>query len=584
MDITLIIREQVVEAVKNLYQAEVTKESVLLNPTRKEFDGDYTVVVFPYSKAARKRPDMIGDELGKYLVEHVELIDNYNVIKGFLNLSIGNAYWSKFLHELSNLENYGYQKPNGKKIIVEFSSPNTNKPLHLGHVRNILLGWSTSKIKEAAGFEVIKTQIINDRGVHICKSMVAWEKYANGETPASSGMKGDKLIGKYYVTYNTVAEEQEKELEDGKEPPILTEARAMLKKWEANDPDVRALWAKMNSWVYAGFDETYANLGVTFDHIDYESNTYLLGKDVINKNLEKGIFYRKDDGSVWIDLEDAKLDHKLVLRSDGTSVYMTQDIGTAQQRYEKFKMDSMAYVVGDEQNYHFKVLFEILDRLGESYASDLVHLSYGMVDLPTGKMKSRTGTVVDADDLIEEVIQEARTNSEERGALEVSEEEKLEIWRRIGLAALKYHILKVHPKKRIIFNPAESVDLQGQTGPYIQNAFVRVSAVFRKFATDLDESLLLKYTDIEQAEKDILLLIRQFPEVITSAAKNYDPSEVAHFAYDLAKTYHKFYHDISILRAETEEAKAFRLVLSKVVASVLKTAMNLLGIEMPERM
>ena len=548
------------------------------------------------------------------MVEQVEQIESYNVIKGFLNLVVKDQYWIEFLQDINSQTNYGQQATNGEKVMVEFSSPNTNKPLHLGHIRNILLGWSTSRILEAAGYEVVRVQIVNDRGIAICKSMLAWEQFGEGETPNSSGIKSDHFVGKYYVLFEKKFQEEYKKWQQSEQGQAILndkqkegqdeaaffkaykntyfneyselgkEAKAMLLKWEEGEETTIALWKKMNNWVYEGFDITYDNLGVHFDKLYYESDTYLLGKKTIEKGLESDIFYRKDDQSIWIDLEDAKLDHKLVLRSDGTSVYMTQDIGTAQLRYADYGVNKMVYVVADEQNYHFKVLFEIMKRLGEPYAEGMHHLSYGMVDLPSGRMKSREGTVVDADDLMAEVIEEARSNSSERGTLiDLSQEEQANIIRMIGLAALKYFIIRVNPQKRMTFDPKESVDMQGQTGPYIQNAYVRIQSVLRK-AGEADLGEAKNYTTLEAQEKDIILQLFEFPNVIQTAAKDFDPSAVAAFCYDLAKSYHKFYHDLQILKAPTPEAKAFRLMLSTELANVLKFGMDLLGIEMPHKM
>ncbi|MEM7101793.1 MAG: arginine--tRNA ligase [Bacteroidota bacterium] len=584
-----LIKDGVTSSVNTLYGQEIDSSKIVWNLTRKEFEGDFTVVVFPYTKLARKGPEQVAKEIGDFLVANLDIVESYNVIKGFLNLVIADSFWKGFLEKVYNTENYGKIAPNGRKVMVEFSSPNTNKPLHLGHIRNILLGWSTSRIMEMAGYEVIKVQIVNDRGVHICKSMVAWLKFGNGETPESSGLKGDHLIGKYYVLYSKEETAQkaalaEQGIEDD-EPAILKEARAMLRKWENGDEDVIQLWKKMNGWVYDGFEATYKNLGVHFDKYYYESDTYLLGKDIIADGLGKGLFYEKADSSVWIDLSDVRLDEKIVRRSDGTSVYMTQDLGTARLRFQDFGAEKMVYVVGDEQDYHFKVLFEILKRLGEPYAEGLYHLSYGMVNLPTGKMKSREGTVVDADDLIHEVVYEAKSQSLERGELlGLEESEKEVIWKDIGLSALKYHMLKVHPKKSMLYDPKESLELQGQTGPYIQNAYVRVAGVFRNLASEFSASKMMEYEKLESHEKETLLLLHQFPAVVQSAASEYDPSEIAHYAYDLAKTYHRFYHEHSILKAPSDAAKSFRLALSQAVGNVLGSAMDLLGIEMPERM
>lgn len=614
MNILDTIQQGVIRGVEALYQHEITPKQITLNSTRKEFDGDYTVVVFPFTRMAKKKPEQIGEELGRFLVEHVEEITNFNVIKGFLNLTVSDDYWQSFLFDMAAQSDYGRHPRNGQRVMVEFSSPNTNKPLHLGHIRNILLGWSTAQILEAAGYDVVRVQIVNDRGIAICKSMLAWQRFGEGSTPESTNTKSDHFVGKYYVLFEQKFQEEyrawqqgpeglaayrEKAKEDQDEIAFFksfkntyfnehsalgAEAKDMLRQWEAGDPQTIALWKRMNNWVYEGFDITYDRLGVSFDKLYYESETYLLGKDAIEQGLQDGVFYQKEDGSVWIDLTDAKLDHKLVLRSDGTSVYMTQDIGTAQLRYQDFPVDKMVYVVADEQDYHFKVLFEIMKRLGAPYAEGMYHLSYGMVDLPTGKMKSREGTVVDADDLMHEVIEEARQNAQERGTLtEVTAEEQSAIIRQVGLAALKFFIIKVQPRKRMTFDPKESVDMQGQTGPYVQNAYVRIQSVLRK-AGSWDLAFAKKYQQLETAEKDLIANLFAFPEVIRLAAEEYDPSTVANFCFDLAKAYHRFYHDYSILRAESEEAKAFRLVLSQGIAQVLQQGMYLLGIDMPARM
>lgn len=614
MNIIELIQEGVIRGIRHLYGAEISADQVAINSTRKEFEGDYTVVAFAFTRFARKKPDEIAEELGAYLAREVETIERYNVIKGFLNLSLSDTFWRGFLEGICSDPSYGRHPSNGQKVLVEFASPNTNKPLHLGHIRNILLGWSTSRILEACGYEVVKVQIVNDRGIAICKSMLAWEKYGNGATPQSSGVKSDHFVGDYYVLFEKKFQEEykawqesgqaeevfEKQSENGQGREAFfkafkntyfneysrlgAEAKAMLLQWEAGKPETIALWKRMNDWVYQGFEETYDKLGVDFDKLYYESETYLLGKDAIQKGLEKGIFYQKDDGSVWIDLTDAKLDHKLVLRSDGTSVYITQDIGTAQKRYQDFGVDKMAYVVADEQNYHFQVLFEILKRMGEPYAEGLYHLSYGMVDLPSGKMKSREGTVVDADDLIAEVVEEARKNTVDRDTISgLPEEEQEAVVRQIAMGALKFFIIKVQPRKRMVFDPRESVDLQGQTGPYVQNAYVRVQSVLRK-AGEQRPGAAAAYERLEPQEKEILGMVYAFPELVKVAAVEYDPSSIANFCYDLAKAYHKFYHDLSILSAETEAAVAFRLQLSQAVANVLRQGMFLLGIEMPERM
>ena len=617
IDIIAAIQDGVVKGVKHLYDVDIEKDKIILNNTRKEFEGDYTVVVFPFAKIAKKRPDDVGAELGAYLVEQLETVSSFNVVKGFLNLVVEDAYWIHFLEEIYLNSEYGKGSSKPERVMVEFSSPNTNKPLHLGHIRNILLGWAVYKINKAAGYDVVRVQIVNDRGIAICKSMLAWLKYGGGATPKSTGTKSDHFVGSYYVLFETKFKEEYltwQQSAKGKEvyaknnvgdqeeafffksyknkyfneySTLGREAKEMLLKWEAGDSATIELWNQMNGWVYEGFDATYRRLGVAFDKLYFESETYLLGKETIEKGLADGVFYRKEDQSVWIDLEPAKLDHKLVLRSDGTSVYMTQDIGTAQLRYQDFEAQKMIYVVADEQNYHFKVLFEILKQLKEPYADGLFHLSYGMVDLPTGKMKSREGTVVDADDLMDEVIKEATINSGDRGTLEdLTDEEQAEIMRKIGIAALKFFIIKVQPKKRMVFNPAESVDMQGQTGPYVQNAYVRIQSVLRKAAQASIEynAVVEDALKLEVGEKDLISELYKFPDLIQQAAISYDPSMIANYCYDLAKGYHKFYHDHSILKAKSESAKIFRLKLSHAIANVLKMGMDLIGIEMPDRM
>ncbi len=619
MSITEIIQNGVIQAVKEIYGETITSDQITMNVTRKEFEGDYTVVTFPFTRIAKKKPGEIAEELGGFLVKNIPQVDRFNVVQGFLNLVVSDQFWRDFLLETAENESFGKQPSNGRKVMIEYCSPNTNKPLHLGHVRNILLGWSCSKLYEAAGYDVVKVQIINDRGIAICKSMLAWQKYGNGATPESTGTKSDHFVGDYYVMFEKKFQEEYKAWQQSPQGQAVLvekrkpeqsdeqffkdfkntyfnehsalgkEAREMLQAWESNDPATIELWKKMNGWVYEGFEETFKKLGVSFDKYYYESNTYLLGKDLVEQGLSSGAFYKKDDGSVWVDLTDAKLDHKVVLRSDGTSVYITQDLGTAQMRYNDFGAEKMVYVVADEQNYHFQVLFETLKRLGEPYADGLYHLSYGMVDLPSGKMKSREGTVVDADDLVAEVIGEARAAAEERGEVAgLSKEEQEETMRKVGLAALKFHIIKVHPKKRMVFDPKESVDLQGQTGPHIQYAYVRIKSVLRKAEGSgfgIGNSELAKsYGPIQPQEKELISQIYRFPEVINSAAADFDPSAVANYCYDLAKAFHRFFTDLSILKAESEEAKAFRLQLCGAVANVLKTGMELLGIEMPERM
>ncbi len=579
-------------AVQELYQAQLL--SVEFQATRKEFEGDITVVVFPMLRVLKGNPVQIGTQIGEYLVAHVSDVTGFNVVKGFLNIVIADSYYLDFFKGIQEEGNYGIKVPEGKAVMVEYSSPNTNKPLHLGHVRNNLLGYAVAKIIEASGKKVYKTQIINDRGIHICKSMLAWQRFGNGETPESTGLKGDKLVGNYYVKFDQeykkeitqlvaegVAEEHAK-----KEAPILVEAQEMLRKWEAGDDEVVALWKKMNQWVYDGFDVTYKNLGVDFDHLYYESNTYLLGKDNIQEGLENGVFFKKEDGSVWCDLTEDGLDEKIVLRSDGTAVYMTQDIGTAIQRVKDHPdVGGMIYTVGNEQDYHFKVLFLILKKLGYDWAENLFHLSYGMVDLPSGKMKSREGTVVDADDLISEMAKTAGTISEDLGKLDgYSQEEKNGLYKTIGLGALKYYILKVDPKKRILFNPEESVDFQGNTGPFIQYTYARIQSILRKAKETNVATTIGNSTVLHAKEKELLKCIQDYPATIELAAENHSPALIANYTYDLVKEFNSFYQQVSILGADTEEEKSFRVALSAQVAQVIKSAFGLLGIDVPERM
>jgi arginyl-tRNA synthetase len=615
MNIISILQEKIAAAVLALYGQEVAASSIKLEPTNPTFEGDYTYVVFPFVRFSKKSPEATGEEIGAFLKENTPEIVSSNVVKGFLNLVIGDQYWIDFLHGISSNKNFGKKPKNGKRAVIEYSSPNTNKPLHLGHVRNILLGWSCVKILESVGYDVIKTKVVNDRGIAICKSMLAWQLFGEGKTPQSEGIKGDHFIGKYYVLFEKnfkveyadwqktdLAQEvfdAKKKAEQNEEDFFSTykntyfneysslgkQAREMLLAWEKGDEETVFLWKKMNNWVYEGFNETYAKLGVNFDKIYYESDTYKLGKDTIEKGLAENIFYKKEDGSVWIDLTDAKLDHKVLLRGDGTSLYITQDIGMAPVRYSELHMDRMAFVVADEQNYHFQVLFEILKRLGEPYANDMYHLSYGMVELPTGRMKSREGTVVDADDLVAEVIEKSRLKGEEVGiAKELPAAEKEEATRKIGLAALKYHLLKVHPKKKMVFDPNESVELEGQTGPYIQYNFVRANGAIKKGqAESLDMELAKMYTDLKPTEKEIISQLFDFPTVMQTAADEYDPSSIASYCYNLAKAYSKFWNDVSIFKSEDIE-KAFRLELSQAVVNTLQVGMECLGIEMPERM
>jgi arginyl-tRNA synthetase len=580
------------KAIKNLYDIDVADADISLQETRKEFEGQVTIVTFPFTKFSKKSPEQTGNEIGVYLKDGLKEIFGFNVIKGFLNISLSDDYWLAQLNSEILSPGFGVFKPNAQKVMVEYSSPNTNKPLHLGHVRNNLLGFSVAEILAAAGYEVIKSNLVNDRGIHICKSMLAWQKWGNGETPESTGMKGDHLVGKYYVMFDREYKVQIEELkaagqteeEAKKNAPLIREAQEMLQKWEAGDEAVIALWKKMNGWVYTGFAETYKKLGVSFDKFYYESDTYILGKDIIEEGLQKGVFFRKEDNSVWIDLTDEGLDQKLVLRSDGTSVYMTQDLGTAQLKYNDFHMDKSIYVVGNEQDYHFKVLFTILKRLGKPWASGLYHLSYGMVDLPSGKMKSREGTVVDADDLMDEMEQTAKDQTEARGKLDgFDNEEKLQLFHTIGMGALKYFLLKVDPKKRLLFDPNESVDFDGHTGPFIQYTHARIRSVLRK-AGKIDNKITGQYQTLAKEERDLIVLLKQFPAVVKESAEAYSPALVANYVYELSKTYNKFYHQISILSAEDEPSKNFRLQLSDVTGKVINKGMKLLGIEVPERM
>ena len=583
----------VVAAVSELYGQTVAESSVQLQKTRPEFEGNLTVVVFPFVKMARKSPEQTAQELGQWLVEHCEAVSACNAVKGFLNLVIAPEAWLQLLADIDSDDCYGLKAAgeDSPLVMVEYSSPNTNKPLHLGHVRNNLLGWSLAKIMEANGNRVVKTNIVNDRGIHICKSMLAWQKWGNGETPESSGKKGDHLIGDYYVLFDKHYREQIKELvaqgmdevTAKQEAPLIKEAHAMLVKWEQGDKEVRALWEKMNSWVYAGFDETYKKLGVGFDKIYYESQTYLKGKAKVEEGLAKGLFERHDDGSVWADLTGEGLDQKLLLRSDGTSVYMTQDIGTAEMRYEDFPIDKMIYVVGNEQNYHFQVLSILLDRLGFKWGKELVHFSYGMVELPNGKMKSREGTVVDADDLIALMVADARRVADETGKnTDLSEEEKQEIARIVGMGALKYFILKVDARKNMLFNPEESIDFNGNTGPFIQYTHARIRSILRK-ASGLPE-LPENQADINEKEVELIQKMSEFGAAVEQAGKDYSPSGIANYVYELTKVFNQFYHDYSILNEPDEAKKQMRLVLARNVAKIIRNGMSLLGIEVPERM
>ena len=605
----MTIEQQIINAaqaaVKELYGQEVAEKMVQLQKTKKEFEGNLTLVVFPFLKISRKKPDETAREIGEYIKQNCKAIADFNAVGGFLNLVIDKKAWLALLNEMNLNEKFG-EKPVTEAsplVMIEYSSPNTNKPLHLGHVRNNLLGWSLAQIMEANGNRVVKTNIVNDRGIHICKSMLAWLKFGNGETPETSGKKGDHLIGDYYVAFDKhyraeVAELKAKYVAEGmdeeqaekkakEESPLIKEAHEMLVKWEQNDPDVRALWKKMNDWVYAGFDETYKALGVGFDKIYYESNTYLVGKKKVEEGLAKGLFFRKDDNSVWADLTNEGLDQKLLLRSDGTSVYMTQDIGTAEMRFNDFPIDKMIYVVGNEQNYHFQVLSILLDRLGFKWGKELVHFSYGMVELPNGKMKSREGTVVDADDLIAAMVADAKQTSEELGKFkDMSEEERNEIARIVGLGALKYFILKVDARKNMLFNPEESIDFNGNTGPFIQYTYARIRSILRKAQAEginipatLADTMPLNEKEIELIQK-----LNEFGAAVEQAGKDYSPSGIANYCYELTKAFNQFYHDYSILGADTEEEKVVRLVLAQNVGKTLKNGMALLGIEVPERM
>lgn len=597
MTLENILTKKVQEAVKNLYGIEVNEQQVQLQKTRPEFEGDITLVVFPFVKAARKAPAQVAAEIGETLKG--ELVEKYNAVQGFLNLSIAQTYWLAQLQTIATTENYGQQtrtKEDGSQplMMVEYSSPNTNKPLHLGHVRNNLLGYSIAKIQEANGWKVVKTNIVNDRGIHICKSMLAWLKFGNGETPESSGKKGDHLIGDYYVRFDVEYKKQIKELmaqgmdeeTAKKEAPLIKEAQAMLLKWEQGDAEVRALWQKMNSWVYAGFDETYRQMGVGFDKIYYESNTYLEGKKEVERGLKEGLFYRREDGSVWADLTQNGLDEKLLLRADGTSVYMTQDIGTAKLRFQDYPIDKMVYVVGNEQEYHFKVLSILLDRLGFPFGKELVHFSYGMVELPNGKMKSREGTVVDADDLMAQMIDDAREISKDKVNTlpDITADEANEIARIVGLGALKYFILKVDPRKNMLFNPEESIDFNGNTGPFIQYTYARIQSVLRKAEANHATQDFGGVKTLNDKELALIQRLADFPAAVRQAGNDFSPAVIANYAYSLACDFNSFYHDYSILNEADANVRALRLTLSATVAKVIRSAMALLGIEVPNRM
>lgn len=605
MNIAGEISSSVIKAVKELYGADITENMVQLQKTKREFEGSLTLVVFPFLKISRQKPEATAEAIGNWLVENCEHVERFNVVKGFLNLVLAQQSWIKLLNAISADEHYGERKAGADAplVMIEYSSPNTNKPLHLGHVRNNLLGWSLAQIMEANGNRVVKTNIVNDRGIHICKSMLAWLKWGNGETPETSGKKGDHLIGDYYVAFDKHYREEVKELEakfkaEGMtdeeaekkakdEAPLIKEAHDMLVKWEANDPEVRALWEEMNSWVYAGFDETYKALGVGFDKIYYESQTYLKGKAKVEEGLKKGLFFRKDDNSVWADLSDEGLDQKLLLRSDGTSVYMTQDIGTAEMRFNDYPIDKMIYVVGNEQNYHFQVLSILLDRLGFKWGKELVHFSYGMVELPNGKMKSREGTVVDADDLIAAMIDDARRTSEELGKFaDMSDEERAEVSRMVGMGALKYFILKVDARKNMLFNPEESIDFNGNTGPFIQYTYARIRSILRKAEAQgiAVPEAFSGNVNLSVKETELIQKMNEYEAAVHQAGIDYSPSGIANYCYELTKEFNQFYHDFSILGADTDDEKALRLLIAKNVAKTLKNGMRLLGIEMPERM
>ena len=602
MNIEALISKAAGEAVKALYGMDPNEKMLQLQKTRSEFEGNLTLVVFPFVKAAKKSPEQTAQEIGEYLVANCTAISKFNVVKGFLNLSIGEGAWLSLLQAMDQDDRFG-MKPvheDSPLVMIEYSSPNTNKPLHLGHVRNNLLGWSLAQIMEANGNKVVKTNIVNDRGIHICKSMLAWLKYGNGETPESSGKKGDHLIGDYYVAFDKHYREEVKELtaqfvasglpaeqaeEKAKqEAPLIKEAHEMLVKWEQNDPEVRALWEKMNNWVYAGFDETYKKMGVSFDKIYYESQTYLKGKAKVEEGLAKGLFERHEDNSVWADLTNEGLDQKLLLRSDGTSVYMTQDIGTAEMRFQDYPIDKMIYVVGNEQNYHFQVLSILLDRLGFKWGKELVHFSYGMVELPNGKMKSREGTVVDADDLMALMVEDAYKTSMELGKFDdMTEEERREIARIVGMGALKYFILKVDARKNMLFNPEESIDFNGNTGPFIQYTYARIRSILRKAGNQNSQFSILN-SQLSDKEIELIQKMSEFGAAVEQAGKDYSPSGIANYCYELTKVFNQFYHDFSILNEPDEQKKAVRLMLAKNVAKIIKNAMGLLGIEVPERM
>jgi arginyl-tRNA synthetase len=596
MNVEKYLVDSVGKVLMELYGVEPGIDQIQIQKTKREFNGDFTLVVFPLLKISKKNPEQTAQEIGENIIKSISNIESFNVVKGFLNISFCSSFWCNQLNTVISTKDFGISKPesSGKTRMVEFSSPNTNKPLHLGHIRNNLLGYSVSRILQASGNKVIKVNLVNDRGIHICKSMIAWQRFGNNETPENSGKKGDHLVGDYYVLFDKEYKKQIEELrsqgiseDEAKiKAPIILEAQEMLRKWEAKEPEVYSLWQKMNHWVYEGFDVTYKNLGIEFDKIYYESETYLLGKSIVFEGLEKGVFHRKDDGSVWIDLTADGLDEKLLLRSDGTSVYMTQDIGTASQRFSEHKLDDHIYVVGNEQEYHFQVLKLVLSKLGYAWATHLFHLSYGMVQLPEGKMKSREGTVVDADDLVDEMVSTAREMSQELGKLDgLSEEEENEIVNTVGLGALKYFILKVDPKKNMTFNPKESIDFNGNTGPFIQYTHARIQSVLRK-AADLDITVPNEIATIElkPKERELIKIVSSFPNIVALAAEQLSPAIIANFAYDLAKEYNQFYHDYSIIKEDNENVRALRLLISREVANVIRLSMWMLGINVPERM
>ncbi|MFC4261802.1 arginine--tRNA ligase [Ferruginibacter yonginensis] len=591
MSIVQQLQQAVITALNNLYNLSFTDKDFQINLTKPEFEGDYTVVLFSLLKKTGKSPEILGNELGNELIKNnSHIFSAFNIIKGFLNFTVTDAYWINILNNAYQQPNYGKQKSNGKKVMVEYSSPNTNKPLHLGHLRNNFLGWSVAEILKANGYEVFKSCIVNDRGVHICKSMIAWQLFANGATPQSTHTKGDHFVGEYYVKFNDAYKAEVADLvakgmdakQAEKEAPIMLATQQMLLDWEAGEPTVMELWKTMNGWVYEGFDTTYKNIGSDFDKTYYESNTYLLGKDIVQQGLDKNVFYKKEDGSVWIDLTADGLDEKLVLRKDGTSVYITQDIGLAQQKYEEFKIDESIYVIGDEQNYHMKVLQLIAQKLGVAAADAIHHLSYGMVELPSGKMKSREGTVVDADDLVEEMIQTAQQHTENLGKVkDFTADELVELYKTIGMGAMKFYLLRVDPKKKMIFNPEESIDFHGFTGPFVQYTYARIKSILRKEGNSLQQNTA---TQLLKSEKDIIVMVEQYPSVIIEAAKALDPSKIAVYIFNLAKTFNSFYSELSITNAESENAKQLRLHIAFVTAQILKSGMQLIGANVPERM